>query len=170
MLNSSKSKNIFIKNYYFYFCCWLISNFLLTNPNFLLTNQNFLLANPNFLLANPNFLLTNPNFLLTNPNFLLPNPNFLLNLDTNVKDGYECKRDGCEFWYRLELKDGYKCIASASRLDTNGKKDGYKCYDGLWIWYRLGFIVYLIWILMLRMDMNVVMDYEFDTGCIRFLF
>ena len=29
---------------------------------------------------------------------------------------------------------------------------------------RLGLIVYLIWILMLRMDRNVMMDYEFDTG------
>ena len=36
------------------------------------------------------------------------------------------------------------------------EKDGYKCYDGLSIWYRLGLIVYLIWILMLRMDTNVM--------------
>jgi len=43
--------------------------------------------------------------------------------------------------------------------------------DGLWIWYRLGLIVYPIWILMLRMDRNGMMDYEFDTVCIRlFLF
>ena len=42
--------------------------------------------------------------------------------------------------------------------------------DGLWIWYRLGLIVYPIWLLMLRMDTNVMMDYEFDTGWFRFLF
>ena len=34
----------------------------------------------------------------------------------------------------------------------------------LLIWYRLGLIVYLIWILMLGMDTNVMMDYEFDKG------
>ena len=28
----------------------------------------------------------------------------------------------------------------------------------------MGLIDYLIWILMLRMDTNVVMDYEFDIG------
>ena len=44
------------------------------------------------------------------------------------------------------------------------EKDGYECSDGLWIWYRLGLIVYLIWILMLRMDINVIMDYQFDIG------
>ena len=46
----------------------------------------------------------------------------------------------------------------------NVEKDGYECYDRLSILYRLGLIVYLIWILMLRMDTNVMMDYEFDIG------
>ena len=50
----------------------------------------------------------------------------MLRMDTNVK-GMAANFD--IGW--MELKDGYKCIASASRLDTNGKKDGYKCYDGL---------------------------------------
>ena len=45
----------------------------------------------------------------------------------------------------------------------NVEKDGYECYDGLSIWYRLG-LIYLIWILMLMMDTNVMMDYEFDTN------
>jgi len=54
----------------------------------------------------------------------------------------------------------------------NVEENGYECYDGLSIWVRLGLIyliwilmlrmdrlgliVYLIWILMLRMDMNVM--------------
>ena len=71
---------------------------------------------------------------------------WLSDLDTNVKDGYEC-HDELWIWYKLE-----------------SEKDGYKCYAGLSILYRLGFDVYLIWILMLRMDTNVMMDYEFDTG------
>ena len=50
-----------------------------------------------------------------------------------------------------------------SDLDTN-VKDGYKCNDVLWIWYRLGLIVYLISILLLRMDTNEMMDCECDTG------
>ena len=33
------------------------------------------------------------------------------------------------------------------------------------IWFTLGMIVNLILILMLRKDTNVMMDYEFDTGC-----
>ena len=45
----------------------------------------------------------------------------------------------------------------------NVEKDGYECYDGLSIWYRLG-LIYLIWILMLRMITNVMMDYEFYKG------
>ena len=45
----------------------------------------------------------------------------------------------------------------------NFEDDGYKFYDGLSIWYRLG-LIYLIWILMLMMDTNVMMDYEFDTN------
>ena len=58
------------------------------------------------------------------------------------------------------IQVGFDCL---SDLDTN-VKDGYECNDGLWIWYRLGLIVYLIWILMLRMDKNVMMDCECDTG------
>ena len=46
----------------------------------------------------------------------------------------------------------------------NVEVDGYECYDWLSIWYRMVLIDYLIWILMLRMDTNVVMDYEFDIG------
>ena len=44
----------------------------------------------------------------------------------------------------------------------NVEEDGYECYDELSIWYRLD-LIYLNWILMLRMDTNVIMDYEFDT-------
>ena len=58
------------------------------------------------------------------------------------------------------IQVGVDCL---SDLDTN-VKDGYECNDGLWIWYRLGLIVYLIWILILRMDTNVMMDCECDTG------
>ena len=54
-------------------------------------------------------------------------------------------------------------------IGWNVEKDGYECYDGLWIWYRLGLIVYLILILMLRMDMYVMMDYEFNTGWVWLL-
>ena len=43
-------------------------------------------------------------------------------------------------------------------IGWNVEKDGYKFYGGLSILYRLGLIVYLIWILMLRMDTNVMMD------------
>ena len=50
------------------------------------------------------------------------------------------------------------------KIGWNVEKDGYECYDGLSIWYRLGLIAYLIWILMLRMDTNVMMDYQFDIG------
>ena len=50
------------------------------------------------------------------------------------------------------------------KCDTgwNVEEDGYECYDELSIWYRLD-LIYLNWILMLRMDTNVIMDYEFDT-------
>ena len=37
-------------------------------------------------------------------------------------------------------------------IGWNFEKDGYECYDGLSIGYRLGLIVYLNKILMLRMD------------------
>ena len=37
----------------------------------------------------------------------------------------------------------------------NVEENGYECYDGLSIWVRLG-LIYLIWIIMLRMDMNVM--------------
>ena len=44
----------------------------------------------------------------------------------------------------------------------NVEDDGYECYDGLSIWYRLGLIVYLIWILgyecHARLDTNVEKD------------
>ena len=70
----------------------------------------------------------------------------LSDLNMNVKDGYKCN-DGYWIWYSLDVE-----------------KDGYECYDRLSILYRLVFIVYLIWILMLRMDTNVVMDYEFKIG------
>ena len=62
-----------------------------------------------------------------------------------------------------------------SDLNTN-VEDGYKCHNGLWIWYRLGLIVYPIWILMLMMGKNVIISdldtnvkdgyecYEFDIG------
>ena len=36
----------------------------------------------------------------------------------------------------------------------NVEEDGYECYDGLSIWYRLGLIVYLI------LDTNVKDGYE----------
>jgi len=48
-------------------------------------------------------------------------------------------------------------------IGWNVEKDGYECYDGLSIWYRLD-LIYLIWIIMLRMISNVMMDYEFNTG------
>ena len=76
----------------------------------------------------------------------------LSDLDTNVKDGYEC-HDGLSIWYRLGL------IVYLINV-----KDGYECHDGLSIWYRLVLIVYLIWTLMLRIDTNVVMDYQFDIS------
>ena len=98
----------------------------------------------------------------------------LSDLDTNVKDGYECY-DWLSIWYRMGLID-YLIWILMLRMDMNVmmdykfdtgwnvEKDGYKCYIGLWIWYWLGLIVYLIWILMLRIDINVMMDYEFDIG------
>ena len=46
-------------------------------------------------------------------------------------------------------------------MDTN-VKDGYECYDWLSIWYRLGLVVYVIWLQMLRMATNVMIDFEFD--------
>ena len=49
-----------------------------------------------------------------------------------------------------------------SDLDTN-VKDGYKCHNGLWIWYRLGLIVYPIWIQMLMMGKNVMIS-DLDTN------
>ena len=67
-------------------------------------------------------------------------------------------------------------IGMLKRMDTNVmmdyefdtgwnvEKDVYKCYDGLWIWHRLGLIVYLIRIIMLRIDTNIMIDYEFDIG------
>jgi len=48
-------------------------------------------------------------------------------------------------------------------MDINVEKDGYKWYDGLIIWSMLGLIVYPIWIIILRVDTIVMMDYEFDT-------
>ena len=93
-------------------------------------------------------------------------------LDTNVKDGYECN-DGLWIWYRLGLIV-YLIWILMLRMDTNVmmdckcdtgwnvEEDGYECYDELSIWYRLD-LIYLNWILMLRMDTNVIMDYEFDT-------
>ena len=41
-------------------------------------------------------------------------------------------------------------------IGWNVEKDGYECYDRLSILYRLGLIVYQIWILMLRMGNNVM--------------
>ena len=64
------------------------------------------------------------------------------------------------WWIVNVIQVGFDCL---SDLDTN-VKDGYKCHDGLWIWYMLGLIVYLIWILMLRMDTNAMIDCECDTG------
>ena len=58
------------------------------------------------------------------------------------------------------IQVGFDCL---SNLDTN-VKDGYECNDGLSILQRFGLIGYLIWILMLMMDTNVMMDYEFETG------
>ena len=52
-------------------------------------------------------------------------------MDTNVKDGYECS----EFdigWVWLFISSGYKCFWLIQML---------------LIWYKLGLIVYLIWIL-----------------------
>ena len=40
-------------------------------------------------------------------------------------------------------------VEQAVFLDTNVN-------DGIWIWYRLGLIVYPIWLLMLRMDTFLV--------------
>ena len=70
-------------------------------------------------------------------------------MDTNVMIDYE---------FDIGWNVGMEC------WNVFIEKDGYECYDGLWIWYRLGFIVYLIWILMLRKDTNVMMDYELDLG------
>ena len=58
------------------------------------------------------------------------------------------------------IQVGFDCL---SDLDTN-VKDGYECNDGLSILQRFGLIGYLIWILMLTMDMNVMMDYQFYRG------
>ena len=71
----------------------------------------------------------------------------------------------CDAGWNVE-EDGYECYDGLSIwyrlglivyliLDTN-VKDGYECNDGLWMWYRLGLIVYLIWIRMLRMGKNVM--------------
>ena len=56
------------------------------------------------------------------------------------------------WWIMNLIQVGFDCLTD---LDTN-VKDGYECHDGLWIWYRLGLIVYPIWILMLMIGKNVM--------------
>ena len=53
-----------------------------------------------------------------------------------LKDWYKC-------WYRLYPNVAKDILECGNRMDTNIKrwiqmlKNGYKCYDGLWIWYMM---------------------------------
>ena len=46
-------------------------------------------------------------------------------------------------------------------------KDGYKCYDGLWIWYMLDSIVDPIWIRILRMDTNIRVGFKWAENIFK---
>ena len=64
----------------------------------------------------------------------------LSDLDTNVKDGYECHGMDTNVMNLIQVgfdclsdldtnvKDGYECH---ERFDTNVEKDGNECHDGL---------------------------------------
>ena len=49
-------------------------------------------------------------------------------MDTNVE------KDGYKFWYRFDRIDYEFDRWWIQMLISIGLKDGYKCYDGLWIW------------------------------------